>query len=64
MKKSSGDDNVKARDAGVRLTPGNGTKFDVRTFAPVQARGANGVDDFAEILERNYEFELEVDRDN
>ena len=34
MKKSSGDDNVKARNAGVRLTPGNGTSSMCELLAP------------------------------
>ncbi len=64
MEDSSGDDTVKARDIGVRLTQGDGTYFDVRTFDRVLARAVNGGEDFAEILDIDYEFELEGDWDS
>ena len=61
MEDSVGDDSLKARSAGVKLTHGDGSIFDVRGFDDLLARSVNGGDDIAELLEFDYEFELEGD---
>ncbi|MCH2180256.1 MAG: FG-GAP repeat protein [Mariniblastus sp.] len=64
MVDSAGDDSLKARSAGVKLTLGSGTIFDVRAFDDLLARSINGGEDLAELLEFEYEFELEGDWNN
>ena len=61
MEDSTGDDLVKVRANGPRLTQGDGTVFDVRTFDRILARSVNGGEDIAELLDVDYEFELEGD---
>ena len=59
MDDSVGNDAVKARAIGPKLTQGDGTIFDVRQFEQIVARSVNGGDDFAEWVEFDYDFELE-----
>ena len=54
-------DTGKARTIGPRLTQGDGTVFDVRAFDRILARSVNGGEDIAELLDVDYEFELEGD---
>ena len=61
MEDSTGNDTVKVRTIGPKMTQGDGTVFDVRTFDRILARSVNGGEDIAELLDVDYEFELEGD---
>ena len=43
------------------MTQGDGTVFDVRAFDLILARSVNGGEDIADLLDVDYEFELEGD---
>ena len=50
MVDSPGNETIKARAIGAKLTQGDGTVFDVRAFDQIMARSVNGGDDFAELM--------------